>query len=130
MITSFSRSTCSQLRDDLNAALKAVSEKHGIDISIGNMSFNAATINTKVTLQTRNTDTANRANSYLLAKYGLPTNAIGMTVVCRGVAHTITGINKSKRSYPIITKRVSDNMTVNFGARWVAMALSNQSIGG
>lgn len=130
MITSFSRSTCSQLRDDLNAALKALSEKHGIDISVGNMSFNAATINTKVTIRTRNTDTANRANAFLLAKHGLPATAIGMTVVFNGIAHTITGINNRKRNYPVTTKRITDNAVVNFGVRWVAVSLSGQSTGG
>jgi hypothetical protein len=130
MINSFSRSTCSQLRDELNATLKVLSEKHGIDINIGNMSFDSASINAKVTIRTRNTDIANRANSYNLAKYGLPANAIGMTVVFKGIAHTITGINKVKRKYPIVTRRITDNQTVNFGARWVAQLLSNQSIGG
>lgn len=130
MISTFDRSNLEQIRREINNALAAITAKHGLDISLGSISFNAASFTTKLTCRTRNTDAANQANTYSLRSLGLPANAIGRTIVHKGIAYNITGINKRKRRCPVETRRASDNSLMNFGAAYAASLLSANEIGG
>lgn len=48
MTTSIDRNLLKDVRSDLEIALKLISEKHGINISCGNMQFNSTMFRTKV----------------------------------------------------------------------------------
>jgi len=130
MISTFDRSNLEQIRREINNALAAITAKHGLDISIGSISFNAASFTTKLTCRTRNTDAANQANTHSLRGLGLPASAIGRTIVHEGIAYNITGINKRKRSCPVETRSVSDNTLMSFPAPYVASLLSANDMGG
>jgi hypothetical protein len=130
MINQFDKANLNQVRADINAALLAVTAKHGIDIAIGSISYNAASFTTKMTVRTRNTDLANKTMSFDLRRLGLPENAIGRTIVFKGIAYTITGLNKRKKRYPIETRKITDNSLVCFGSALAASLLVGTGQGG
>ena len=123
MVNNFDRQNLEQIRRDIDAALKQVMAKHNIDMSIANISFNAATFTTKLTARVKNTQVANQANSFSLRRLGLPENAIGRTIIYKGTGYEIVGINMKKRKYPITTKNVATGGNMNFTAASVAMLL-------
>lgn len=108
-LNSFDRATVKALREEIDLALGAVAEKHGISLSIGTISFSAEKFTARLTAQTLgssvgdemvNTDSApfgrdhrwTRAWQQHAAQFGLKPDDLGREIVFRGKRFRLGGI--------------------------------------
>lgn len=107
-ITSFDRAGLRVLRTDLDAALKAVADKHGITLTVGSMRFSESEVRMKLTANTGSsaelvqakTDASAADLARLSALYDLPEGLLGRKITVRGSHFTISGAKLSRRKYP------------------------------
>ena len=94
VIKQFDKANLKDLRNDIDAALKQVMDKHGISLSIGNISFNAGRFTTRMTGQLPVT-TENKIvlENPIFQQYGFN---IGDTFVHNTKVMKITGYNSRR----------------------------------
>lgn len=109
----FTKDCFPAIRADLAAALKQVGDKHGIALSIGNISFTENTFSTKLsavsgTVGDNDGDVANVKwrSSFLRSafKYGLTAADLDRQVTIGSVTYTIAGA-RPKAQKPIVLQR-------------------------
>lgn len=101
-INTFTKPTLRSLRIEMDAALKAVMDKHGISHKIGNMSFNGGEFTTSLTVSAGSQDEVIK-NTFDLycSDYGLKPSDLNREFTSNGKTFTITGIKPNRRKYPI-----------------------------
>ncbi len=129
-MTAFNKNTMPALRLEINAALKAVAEKHGILINLGNCRFGADTATWKleaIQFPSANATVAGVANATAAnlnpievkaaldwkakaAYRGLPVNALGKQTLYGGKTYTIVGLMPRRHRYPILAKSVNGKL--------------------
>ncbi len=119
-MTNFTRPNVRALQSDLSAALAAVAQKHGINITMGNARFSESECRfSKIICQAKGTlaqaapnlpvnsarDPYNTLESReyinLAHMHNLPTDGLGKTFVSMGRTFTIIGLKSSRRKYPV-----------------------------
>jgi hypothetical protein len=107
MITTFTRQNLPALRADIDAALKAVGEKHGIVVKTdGGGSFSPTNYTVKVgaAVKAENGEVVTKeAQDFkmLASSYGLPLEMLNKEFFVAGVSHKVTGIYPRKHKYPV-----------------------------
>jgi len=108
-ITSFDRAAVKNLRDDINAALSAVSSKYGIQLSVGNATFTSNNVTYKVQAAVKASDgmvmtkEASAFNTY--GKYQLPGFNLGQTIILQGNEYVISGWKPKSTKSPVLVTR-------------------------
>jgi len=110
----FDKQNLVDLRKSIDCALALVSSQYGIDLSIGNITFEANRFTTRLTAKTRNIESTIMNNVYFLRNNGLPSDLIGKQFLYKGTSYRVNGINERKRKYPIETIRLKDNKSIIF----------------
>lgn len=110
-ITQFNRDNLKTMRAEIDAALKAVGEKHGLNLQIGNIKFSANEFHTKLEVRTKTTSTGEAFDPYAAAwkrycaGYGLPADGVGKTFTSfSGKKYTVRGINTKAAKYPVVVR--------------------------
>lgn len=98
------------LNADMEEALKAVAEKHGVSIDVGNASFTSqnATFKVQVAVIGKGgvADTREAQDFRIFASsYGLSADDLGQTFPYGGKEYTIVGLSRKSSKYPIVCKR-------------------------
>lgn len=107
----FDRNNLDEIRADINAALESVAEKHGITLSIGNISYESTRFTTKLTAQTGDgSEHEQKEFARNCWRYNIPESWYGKSFVAEGQTFTITGINTRARKSPINFKDVKGRM--------------------
>ena len=93
-ITKFDKANLAQLRREIDAALKVVAERNGIDLSIGSISFSGAEFSTKLKAAVKDTAAKDRAHALGLKMVGLPADAFSRIFKdAKGRVYQLTEIN-------------------------------------
>jgi len=110
-MTAINKDTLKQIRADLNAALKTVTAKHGIDFNLGIIRFTASEFRCKLNATARGTSkvtvdpkvAALSANTWRLGSGYKPNAVYNMVGIGRA---KFVGYNRSAKKYPYIVQVV------------------------
>jgi hypothetical protein len=132
MIKQFDRNNLKVLRADIDAALKAVGEKHGIVLTCGNASFLPTTATLKVECATKAADgqiVTREAEDFkrYAAMIGMQPSDLGKTFRQNGKTFKIEGYNSKARTMPIIAKDVASGRGYKFSIETVKVFLNATS---
>jgi len=97
-ITDFNKQNLKMLREELNAALKAVADKYEINIHVGNMTFRPDETSVKMVMSTKCQSEAQRQE---LKKYA---KVFGLESI-ENTKYKLVKIDSRKPKYPFIIER-------------------------
>ena len=106
----FTKSNLATVRRDINAALEEVQKKHGINIDLGNIRYEAKMFTSKVTVSIVN---ENIATAYHAAFHrrctilGLEPSDLNRTFMHDGHRFKIVGAATGRSKYPVMTRNIS-----------------------
>lgn len=109
MIKQLDRTSLKLLRTDLDAALTAIAQKHGIILTVGNARFTSSTATFKLNVATKAADgtiiNREREDFISLADvYGLKPEWIDKTFQWSGNTYKITGLQPRRRKNPVLVR--------------------------
>lgn len=115
MAEEITRPLLRQLQADMDEALKAVAQKHGVSIEVGNASFTSqnATFKVQVAVTGKGgvADTREAQDFRIFAtSYGLTPDDLGQTFPYGGKEYTIVGLSRKSSKYPILCKKNGENV--------------------
>jgi hypothetical protein len=129
-IQTFERENVKQLQRELQVALTALANEHGIKIQVGRATYNNSRVTVKVELVTKDeTGTAQTAERDLFiyrVKYqgqGLQASDLDRTFTWSGEEYRITGWAKRSMKAPIEVVRLRDNKNYRMPIRLVTASL-------
>lgn len=93
--TVITRALLAQLKTEIDAAIKTVGDRHGIDLKAGNASFSDSNFALKIEGVVKGGETG-EAQTFLrnATRFGLSNDDLGKTIKLRGRGYTITGMNR------------------------------------
>ena len=105
-MTTLTKQKMQALRTDLEVALKAVGEEHGLDLGIGNITFDATTFRTKLTgqlddLPVEQTKIGKAFRTYA-PSFGISASLLGRTVWIDDKPMTVFGWNEGAPKKPVM----------------------------
>jgi len=113
-ITQFTSSNLDLLRADINAALRQISEKHGIDMKIGTMSYSSDKTTCRLTMETK-AERVGTAGSAIVGKgaqylrmFDLPQDAFERTFILQNEEFRLTELKTNRPKNPCSIQRVKD----------------------
>lgn len=114
-IETFNKTTLRMIQNDLDAALAALSAKHGIKIEAQTMRYTASTFKTTVEGALPSSSGAvdprrvrQEENFKTLATaLGIHADTLGKTVHFKGVPYTVTGIETRSYKNPVVIKNAA-----------------------
>ena len=113
-VTSFNRQNIRQINSELEAALKQVAEKYGLEVKLGNTRFTGDNFTTKVQVATvgeGGITMSKEATDFNRYKTILGINMdLGQEFQRSGKTFTIVGLKPRSKKYPILAK-CSDGKT-------------------
>ena len=113
-VTSFNRQNIRQINSELEAALKQVAEKYGLEVKLGNTRFTGDNFTTKVQVATvgeGGITMSKEATDFNRYKTILGFNMeLGQEFQRSGKTFTIVGLKPRSKKYPILAK-CSDGKT-------------------
>lgn len=113
-VTSFNRQNIRQINSELEAALKQVAEKYGLEVKLGNTRFTSDNFTTKVQVATvgeGGITMSKEATDFNRYKTILGINMeLGQEFQRSGKTYTIVGLKPRSKKYPILAK-CSDGKT-------------------
>jgi|GEM_PF-716710 len=129
-ITSFDRSTCRLLRNELDATLKSLADKYDISIKAGGARFSSDNATFKLEIATKGSD--GQVNSrektdfeIYAGVFGFKSDDFGATFRLYGEDYTIIGLKPRSRKYPVLGKR-KDGKVYKLNATDVLMAMGRE----
>lgn len=110
MADEITRSLLRAMNDDMEQALKAVAEKHGVSIEVGSARFTSQNATFKVQIAVIGkggvADTREAQDFRIFAtSYGLSPDDLGQIFPYGGKELTIVGLSRKSAKYPILCKR-------------------------
>lgn len=115
-----------QIREEVESALKQISLKLGVSLSLGSGTFreNDGSFRLKV-LTTGDGNTSPEAAKWkrYCGRYGFDVSDLGKTFKSQGYEFQITGIEPSRPKYPLSAKRLFDGRGFKFPADVVLIGL-------
>jgi hypothetical protein len=128
-ITQFQDSNLRALRADINAALKQISEKHGIDMSIGTMSYSLYKTTCRITMETKKEVSASstpsvNADAVYLSLFDLPADAFERQFSIQGTVFKLVGLKPNRPKNPCLIERVKDGKKFKCGENILKNALA------
>ena len=132
MIKTLDKAAMRLLRIQIDKDLEALSELHGIKLSLGNGSFNGANGRFELIVATKQEDgmelTKEAVNFKQHAqRYGLMPGDLGREFISgAGRRFILIGLNPGRPKFPIQAKCLDDNKTYKFTEMSVKVALAAQ----
>ncbi len=104
-IKSFTPSNIDDVQRDIEAAINAVCEKHGVTAKFGNIRYSSATYTSKMEVYATSNGDADKIefNRYAM-RFGLKNEAYRSTFTSNGETFTVVGIKPRAKQYPIIAE--------------------------
>lgn len=119
-INSLDRAAVRRINNDIELALKAVADRYGVQIKVGNSRFSNTNCTTKIDISTVNeggtvmTKEATDFNRFA-ASFGI-TKKLGDTFDFRYDRYEIVGLKPRSSKYPVLAKSLSSGKTFKFPA--------------
>lgn len=119
-INSLDRAAVRRINNDIELALKAVADRYGVQIKVGNSRFSDSNCTTKIDISTVNeggtvmTKEATDFNRFA-SSFGI-TKKLGDTFDFRYDRYEITGLKPRSSKYPVLAKSLSSGKTFKFPA--------------
>jgi hypothetical protein len=127
MIKTLDKSNLVQIREDINAALKAVGTKHGLVLDAGNASYSPtnATFKLAVSVITDGVvmDKPTADFKRFCTMYGFKPENLGAKFTSRGVEFTLTGLDSKSHKYPMLARSSKDGKDYKMTREAVQRAL-------
>lgn len=120
-VNSLDRASVRQINSEIESALKAVAEKYGVAIKVGNSRFSNNNCTTKIEIATIAesgevlTKEAVDFNRYASSMFQI-TKKLGDTFEFRYDTYEIVGLKPRSSKYPVLAKNLSNNKTFKFPA--------------
>ena len=109
MINQFDKNNCKELRSAMEVAFKALNEKFGIQLSVGNMSYDNDKVNIKVSASTVKNGVALSEHQSDFNKYkeyiGMANYELDQIVVIQGKQYKLVGY-KPRCNNPLLVERL------------------------
>lgn len=116
------RATVKAIRADLEAAIIAVADKHGLDARVGRMTYGSM-LNGRFEMFPKelkgsvNTATPEALQFARFAeRYGIKPDKLGALFTVQGVDYVLIGLKTSRPTYPLEVRRFTDNKLFKLGA--------------
>lgn len=126
-ITSIERNTLTMLSTEVEAALKDLGDKYGIDLRYNGGNYGGSTGMIKVNLSVRDTGTGQSGDQAMFNAYasfvGISKEAFGKNFTYKGDTFKITGLRPNAPTYPIRAERIRDGKTYCFPVSVAAKAI-------
>ena len=122
MKTMRNRADRKALRDDIEQALQAVADKHGLTVTVGGGSYTDHTFAPKMEFSCTTSSGAPAGFAFDAELIGIPVDCYGKTFTRAGEEYTIVGINLRARKYPVLAK--TNSGTYKFPADTIARLLA------
>lgn len=123
-VTTFNRQNIRQINAEMEAALKAIANKYGVEVSMGSTRFTGANFTTKVQVATvaeGGITMSKEATDFNRYKTILGINMeLGNEFERSGKTYTIVGLKPRSKKYPILAK-CSDGKTYKLPVSLVNM---------
>ena len=120
----FNKVNLKLLRKDIDAVLKVVADKHSIQLTAGNASFQERTATMK--LEMAIIDESGKAISKyaeefkaLAEMYEMKPEDLGKTLTVQGRVFKITGLNRKNHAYPILVDEISNGKSFKLAVEQV-----------
>jgi hypothetical protein len=115
-IERFDTTNLKMIRSEITEALKPISEKYGITISMGNISYTEAEMKTslKAIIENENVNGKEVMFKKICFMFGLTENDYGKEFVSNGRTFKVDGLEPKKSKYPIIATCLSDGKRYKF----------------
>lgn len=113
---------CRVLSAEIDAALKAVAEKHGLTVVVGGGSFDQTSYRPRVDFKLL--DSAPIEWNRYAGIFQLPLDAIGKRITLQGGEYVIAGLKPNASRMPVIVTRVATGKSYKFTAQAVREALA------
>jgi len=109
------------LRSEIEAALRPLAEKHGIDFGTGRCKYTGANATIEVKISVRDAEgniRTREAEDYkrLAASCGLKAEWLGAEFTSQGRTLRITGLNPKAVKYPVLARDIADGQGYKFRA--------------
>lgn len=126
MINQMSREACKALNAEVEQALKAVAERHGLSVTVGGGTYDAGSFKPKVEFTTAD---AGRAEWTRYARiFGLPADGFGKTIDHKGTQYRMAGIAVGRSKFPVKAERVRDGKMFGLTVAEVAAKLPKAEV--
>jgi len=128
MIKEFNRENLKLMREEINQALAAITEKYGVTTEIGNIRYSTNSFHTKLTVTVgavngQPTDKPNLDFTTHCFIYGMVPSDLGKTFIGnQGVSYKLVGLKPNNHKYPFIGER-QDGKRFKFAADAVRRGL-------
>lgn len=128
-IERFDRATCREFSMAVEDALQDVAKEFGVNVEMGNGSFQGTSYTLKVVASVIASDGSvlspdATAFKRMATMYGLREDDLGSIFQSRGEEYVVTGMRPRSRKYPVMVERVKDGKAFKFSAPVVATALA------
>ena len=121
---SISKPMLKEVRKDIEAALKAVEAKHGLNLDLGSMTFTENSFTTKLSASVVSADGIDQGKKTEWERnapmFGLDKDLFGKTFSMNGNQYEITEIKPRSRKYPVIGKDLKTGKSFKFAADTVS----------
>lgn len=127
-IKQFNGPACEMLRGELNKALAAVAKKHGLQITVGRMGYQATNVKVALEIALLNeggvaeTREAQAFRMFAETSLRMKESDLGRTLTIRGKDYVLIGF-KPRTKYPMQCKKVDDGGIWGFPTATVKHAL-------
>ena len=112
---------------DVQKALEAVAQKHGVKISLGSTSYSEAEYTTKLKVQSPQADKIKGEESKQYAHLlGLPEDVIGRKFNLQGGEYEVTRLDLAKPKNPVIIKKAGTDKTYKISVETLKKAANIQ----
>lgn len=122
MIKKIDRGTVRQINAEIEDALQAIAEKHGIQLAMGSSRFNANEMATRVTFKTVGENGESKADKQIVELYVGP-NSFGREFQIMGRTFRLDGYNTRGKRTPVLGTEVSTGRRYRFPLESVRQAL-------
>jgi small-conductance mechanosensitive channel len=115
-IENFNKENLKNIRQDITESLKEISEKYGIEISVGNISYHETQMSFPVKAIVLNENTNGKKEMFKRACvfYGLTESDFGKRFVSNSKTFEVDGLDPKKNKYPLIAKCLTDGKKYKF----------------
>jgi len=133
MIKTFDRTNLQALRGELNAAVSAIAERHGIAIQCGRCGFSPENATLKLELSVKTPEGAvvsreRKDYTDFAEVYGLDPAWLDKTFVTGGETYKITGLRPKGRKRPVLCQQLANGKTFVFPVDAVKAYMKVQSL--
>lgn len=103
------KSAAKMLHEEIDAALKAIAEKHEMSLSRSRASYGDGLLRVNAELAASGKSSLEKDFAQLAPAYGLRANMLNSTIMVRGQSYRIVGLNTRSSKYPVIVEDADGN---------------------